>query len=87
MTGTILKGIGSFYYVLDDAGEVHQVRAQRKLRRERLKPKIGDVVEITPGEGEEDGWIHSILPRRSELVRPPVANIDVVVIIAAAAAP
>ena len=87
MNGTILKGIGSFYYVLDDAGDTHQVRAQRKLRRERLKPKIGDVVEITPGEGEEDGWIHSILPRRSELVRPPVANIDVVVIVAAAAAP
>lgn len=87
MQGIILKGIGSFYYVLDDAGAVHQVRAQRKLRRERLKPKIGDRVEITPGEGEEDGWIHGILPRRSELVRPPVANIDVVVIVAAAAAP
>ena len=87
MQGTILRGIGSFYYVLDDAGEVHQVRAQRKLRRERLKPKVGDRVEITPGEGEEDGWIHGIMPRRSELVRPPVANIDVVVIVAAAAAP
>lgn len=87
MQATILKGIGSFYYALDDVGEVHQVRAQRKLRRERLKPKIGDRVEITPGEGEEDGWIHAIMPRQSELVRPPVANIDVVVIVAAAAAP
>lgn len=87
MQGILLKGIGSFYYALDDAGAVHQVRAQRKLRRERLKPKIGDRVEITPGEGEEDGWIHAILPRRSELARPPVANIDVVVIVAAAAAP
>ena len=87
MQGTILKGIGSFYYVRDDSGAVYQVRAQRKLRRERLKPKIGDRVEITPGEGEEDGWIHGILSRRSELVRPPVANIDVIVIVAAAAAP
>ena len=87
MYGTILKGIGSFYYVMDDAGGICQVRAQRKLRRERMKPKIGDRVEITPGEGEEDGWIHGILPRRSELTRPPVANIDVVVIVAAAAAP
>ena len=87
MQGTILRGIGSFYYVRDDSGAVYQVRAQRKLRRERLKPKIGDRVEITPGEGEEDGWIHGILPRRSELTRPPVANIDVVVIVVAAAAP
>lgn len=87
MQGTILRGIGSFYYVLDEAGAVHQVRAQRKLRRERLKPKVGDRADFTPGEGEEDGWIHAILPRRNELVRPPVANIDAVVIAAAAAAP
>ena len=87
MQGIILRGIGSFYYVLDEAGEVHQVRAQRKLRRERLKPKVGDRTEITPGEGEEDGWIHGILPRKNELVRPPVANIDVAVIVAAAAVP
>lgn len=87
MQGIILRGIGSFYYVLDGGGAVWQVRAQRKLRRERLKPKIGDRVEFTPGENEEDGWIHAILPRKSELVRPPVANIDVVVIVAAAAAP
>ena len=87
MQGIILKGIGGFYYALDDGGEVYQVRAQRKLRRERLKPKVGDRVEITPGDGEEDGWIHRILPRRNELVRPPVANIDQVVIVASAAAP
>ena len=87
MQATILKGIGGFYYALDDDGQVHQVRAQRKLRRERLKPKVGDRAEISPGEGEEDGWIHSILPRRSELVRPPVANIDLVVIVASAASP
>ena len=87
MQGIILKGIGGFYYAMDGGGSVHQVRAQRKLRRERLKPKVGDRVEISPGDGEEDGWIHRILPRRNELVRPPVANIDAVVIVAAAAAP
>ena len=86
MQGIILQGIGGFYYALDESGAVHQVRAQRKLRRDR-KPKVGDRVEITPGEGEEDGWILGILPRRNELVRPPVANIDVVAIVAAAAAP
>ena len=85
--GIVLRGIGGFYYAMDDTGAVHQVRAQRKLRRDRSRPKVGDRVEITPGEGEEDGWIHAILPRRSELVRPPVANIDVVVVVAAAAAP
>lgn len=87
MRGIILQGIGGFYYARDGAGNVHQVRAQRKLRRERTKPKVGDGVDFTPGEGEEDGWITAILPRRSELARPPVANIDLVVIVTAAAAP
>ena len=87
MQGTILRGIGGFYTVLDDAGEEHTLRAQRKLRRERMKPKVGDRVEMTPGTGEEDGWLQAILPRRNELDRPPVANIDRIVIVAAAAAP
>lgn len=87
MQGTILRGIGGFYYAMDASGRVHQVRAQRKLRRGRTVPKVGDRVEFSPGSGEEDGWIHAILPRRNELTRPPVANIDAVVIVVSAAAP
>ena len=87
MQGTILQGIGGFYTALDGEGREYTLRAQGKLRRERLKPKVGDEVELIPGEGEEHGWITRILPRRNELVRPPVANIDVVVIVAAAATP
>ena len=87
MQGIIMRGIGGFYYAMDDAGAVHTLRAQGKIRRERLKPKVGDRVEITPGEGEEHGWIHHILPRRNELVRPPVANLDALVIVVAAATP
>ena len=87
MRGTVLRGIGGFYSVMDESGAVHTLRAQKKIRRERMKPKVGDIVEMTPATGEEDGWLHSILPRRNELVRPPVANIDVIVLTAAAAAP
>ena len=87
MQGIILRGIGSFYYALDDEGTVHTLRAQGKLRRERLTPKLGDRGELTPGNDEEHGWILSILPRKNELVRPPVANIDVIAIVVAAATP
>ena len=87
MTGTILQGIGGFYTALDDEGREYTLRAQGKLRREHMKPKVGDRVEMMPGEGEEHGWICRILPRRNALVRPPVANIDVIVIVAAAATP
>ena len=82
-TGTILQGIGGFYTARDEDGREYILRAQGKLRRERMKPKVGDRVELIPGEGEEHGWICRILPRRNELVRPPVANIDVIVIAAA----
>lgn len=87
MQGTIMRGIGGFYYALDDAGAVQTLRAQGKLRRERLKPKVGDRVELTPGDDDEHGWILRVLPRKNELVRPPVANIDVIVVVAAAATP
>ena len=87
MQGIILRGIGGFYYAMDDEGAVHTLKAQAKLRRERLKPKVGDRVELSPGEGEEYGWILGILPRRNELTRPPVANIDVICIVVAAATP
>ena len=87
LTGTILQGIGGFYTALDDEGRSYTLKAQGKLRRERLKPKVGDRVEMVPGEGEADGWICRILPRHNELVRPPVANIDAIVIVVAAATP
>lgn len=87
MQGTILRGIGGFYTAMDDEGALHTLRAQRKLRRDHMKPKVGDRVEMQPGTGEEDGWLQAILPRRNELDRPPVANIDKIVLVAAAAAP
>lgn len=87
MQATILRGIGGFYTVMDASGEQYTLRAQRKLRRERLKPKIGDRVEMSIGDGDEEGWIQAILPRKNELTRPPVANIDVIALVAAAAAP
>jgi ribosome biogenesis GTPase len=87
LRGTILKGIGGFYYALAGDGEIYTLRAQGKLRRERLKPVVGDEVELAPGEGEEHGWILSIGERKNELVRPPVANVDAILIVMAAAKP
>lgn len=87
MTGIILRGIGGFYYVLDDLGKIHQLRAQAKIRRVKLTPLVGDRVEFEPANGEMDGWLKEILPRDNSLVRPSVANIDLIVLVAAAASP
>ncbi|MBQ1257776.1 MAG: ribosome small subunit-dependent GTPase A [Clostridia bacterium] len=87
MTGIILRGIGGFYYVMDESGTVHQLRAQAKIRRVKLTPLVGDRVEFEPAKGDMDGWLKEILPRDNSLVRPSVANIDLIVLVAAAASP
>ncbi len=84
MKGTIIKGIGGFYYV-KASDNVYECKARGVFRKHRITPTIGDVVEIeTSGE---KGSIVDILERRSYLVRPPVANIDTMLLVVAAAAP
>lgn len=87
MQGTILRGIGSFYTVRCADGAEYTLRAQRKLRHARVKPKAGDRVLFEIESGEEQGWITEILPRKNDLERPAVANIDKLVVVASAAAP
>ena len=88
MIGTVLKGIGGFYYVLGSDGETYTLHAQSKLRSKRLKPMVGDKVDFEPGtKNEDDGWLKSILPRRNALVPPPVSNIDCLVITFSATVP
>ena len=83
MVGSIMRGIGSFYTVLcDEDGKEYTLRAQKKLRRQGA-PMVGDRVRFTPGQGEEDGWLEEILPRKSELIRPSVANVDTLMLVVA----
>ena len=87
MTGLVLKGIGGFYYVLGADGNTHTLRAQSKIRHERLKPLVGDRVEFMPGDYEADGWLIRILERKNFFIRPPIANVDILVITLSASAP
>ncbi len=82
MEGIIIQGIGSFYSIYCD-GVTYVCRAQKKLRKVSI-PKVGDRVIFTPGADEEtDGWIESICTRQNALIRPPVANIDILLIVVA----
>ncbi len=81
--GTLLRGIGGFYYAVDEAGREYTLRCKKKFRRERLSPLPGDEILLTPGSGEEHGWIEEILPRQTECLRPPVANVERLVIVEA----
>ncbi len=84
MTGSILRGIGSFYTVLaDEDGQEYTTRAQKKLRHQKMTPMVGDRVRFSPGQGEDDGWIEEILPRKSMMIRPSVANVDMLMLVMA----
>lgn len=81
--GEIKEGRGGIYTVRDEAGQEHILRAKKKFRRDGISPLPGDRVMFSPGSGDEHGWLEEILPRASLCLRPPVANITLMVIVIA----
>lgn len=84
MVGTIMKGIGGFYYV-KASDKLYECKARGVFRKEKITPMIGDNVKIET-DGDK-GSIVEIMPRSSSLIRPPVANVDTLVLVAASKNP
>lgn len=84
-SGKILKGIGGFYYVKTADGEIIECKARGKFRNVSLKPYCGDNVMIDISDGK--GTVSEILPRTNAFIRPPVANIDAMIIVMSCANP
>lgn len=83
--GIIVKGIGGFYYV--DAGEaIWECRARGKFRNTKIKPLPGDYVSITVNEDAEN-TVDTIFPRQCMFVRPPIANVNVMMIVVSTCEP
>ena len=74
MTGIIIKALSGFYYVKTDT-EIYTCKARGSFRKSGVSPLVGDRVEITV-ETDFTGTVEKICPRKNELKRPPVANID-----------
>lgn len=72
--GLLLKGIGGFYYVETDCGVV-ECKARGIFRNKALSPLVGDRVLIEKTE-DGKGVINEILPRKNQLRRPSVSNLD-----------
>ncbi len=88
MQGKILKGISGFYYVYVVESGIYECRAKGVFRLQHIKPLVGDTVEIAViSEEEKTGNVEKILPRKNELFRPAVANIDLALVVFAAASP
>lgn len=83
--GQIRKALSGFYYVYSE-GETYQTRGRGNFRVRDITPLVGDIVEFESGS-LTDGMLHSIYPRKNELVRPPIANIDIGVIVMSAIEP
>ena len=88
MQGKIVKGISGFYYVHVAGTGIYECKAKGIFRNQKVKPLVGDNVEIAVlDEQKKIGNVEAILPRRNELIRPAVANIDMALVIFAVAKP
>lgn len=88
MTGKIIKGIAGFYYIHVPQKGIYECKAKGIFRNKKIKPLVGDNVEIDVLDEEKMlGNITDILERTYELIRPAVSNIDQALIIFAVAKP
>ena len=88
MTGKIVKGIAGFYYVHTEEYGVLECKAKGIFRNRSIKPLVGDDVSVELLDKENlTGNIIEVLPRKNELIRPAVANVDQAVVIFAVAEP
>ena len=88
MQGKIIKGIAGFYYVHVVESGVYECKAKGVFRKEKIKPLVGDNVEIEVlSEENKTGNIIRIEPRNNELIRPAVANIDQALVVFAVTKP
>ena len=81
ITGVILKGIGGFYYVMDENKRINVCKARGRFRKERTTPLPGDRVTFLYETEKTYGFIEEIHDRKNELTRPAVANVTMCVIV------
>lgn len=83
-----MKGISGFYYVYVAGAGIYECKAKGAFRRQKRKPLVGDDVEIAViDEENKKGNVEELLPRRMELIRPAVANVDMALVVFAATKP
>lgn len=79
LNGFVLQSIGGFYTV-EAADAVYSCRARGIFRKNEMSPMAGDHVRISV-QREGEGAIEEILPRTSALIRPPLANLEILLIV------
>lgn len=83
--GQIRKALSGFYYVYHE-GETYQTRGRGNFRNRNITPLVGDWVEFE-STNLTDGYLLEILERDNELIRPPVSNVDLGVVVTSCVQP
>lgn len=78
--GTIVKGVGGFYYIApDNQSPLLEAKARGLFRHKKMKPAVGDRVQVAVTASENN--ITEIYPRKNSFIRPPVVNVDVALLV------
>ena len=81
LNGRIMKGIGGFYYVDTEKG-LYECRARGIFRKNKQTPLVGDRVKISiVDEDKKIGMVEEIDKRDTELIRPPISNVEKALIV------
>ncbi|WP_335870673.1 ribosome small subunit-dependent GTPase A [Bacillus sp. 2205SS5-2] len=83
--GKIIKALSGFYYV-QDGDRVVQCRGRGVFRKNKITPLVGDYV-VFQAENEKEGYLLEVKPRKNELVRPPIANVEQAILVFSAVEP
>ena len=84
-TGRIVKLISGVYQV-DVGGKKYNTKPRGLFRKKKFSPVVGDIVDFDI-QNEDEGYIHHVHERHNALKRPPVSNIDGLVIVMSAVEP
>lgn len=77
--GRIIKAIAGFYYVHTEQGNF-TCKARGVFKKRGITPRVGDFVVIDP-QGMMEGIIDEVKPRKNEITRPKIANVDQVLLV------
>ncbi|WP_210140503.1 ribosome small subunit-dependent GTPase A [Staphylococcus sp. GDX8P107P-1] len=84
-TGRIIKSISGVYRV-DVDGEMYDTKPRGLFRKNKFSPIVGDVVDFEV-ENVTEGYIHHVHERKNEIKRPPVSNVDHLILVMSAVEP
>lgn len=82
MRGFIIKSISGIFYVFNPENKkTYPCKARGQIRNKNLQPVCGDEVEFDFDEEANFSLINDIYERKNQLIRPPIANVDVALIV------